>query len=186
MTVREIVTIPDPHLRKICDHVDVIDDEIRTLLDDMLETMYGADGIGLAASQIGVMKRVIVIHIRPRQEEAEAQAEEKETIYSDPLFIINPEIIWRSDAQRSEQEGCLSIPDIQEEVSRPDRVRFSFLDRNGKPCEMESSGILATCIQHEIDHLNGVLFIDYLSRLKRDRIWSRARKEHRRSSRESA
>ena len=158
MAIRPIISLPDPRLRQRSDPVARVDDEVRELMDDMLETMYDAPGVGLAAIQIGVPKRVVVIDTAKEGEE------------NRPLFLANPEIVWSSDETRVYQEGCLSIPDFLDDVERPERVRLRFLDRNGEPQEIEADGLLATALQHEVDHLNGVLFIDYLSRLKRERV----------------
>lgn len=158
MTIRPIVLLPDPRLRLVSEPVKTIDAEIQTLLDDMLETMYDANGIGLAAIQIGVPKRVVVIDLAKKEEEPA------------PQFFINPEVVWTSEEVSTYEEGCLSIPDYYNEVERPANVRVRYLDRNGKEQEIEAEGILATCLQHEIDHLNGALFIDYISKLKRDRV----------------
>lgn len=167
MAVRPILIIPDPKLRLVAEHVTNVDDAIRTLAHDMLETMYKAPGIGLAAPQIGVMKRVVVIDVAKRQDEDAAP---------DPMVLINPTVEWESDELSVYEEGCLSIPEFYEEVQRPAVVRVEYLDRDGNPKEIEADGILATCIQHEIDHLNGVLFIDHISRLKRARVMRRFEK----------
>lgn len=161
MPIRTIITLPDPRLRLRGAPVAAIDDGVRALMDDMLETMYAAPGIGLAALQIAVQKRVIVLDIAKRADEAAT---------ADPLCLANPEILWTSEELSTYEEGCLSIPEFFEEVRRPSRVRVGYLDRHGRPQEIEADGILATCLQHEIDHLNGVLFIDHISRLKRERI----------------
>lgn len=161
MAVRTIITLPDPRLRRVCAPVPAIDASIHALMDDMLETMYAAPGIGLAAIQIAVPKRVLVLDVAKREDENAAP---------DPLCIVNPEILWTSDERSAYQEGCLSIPEFFEEIERPARVRARYLDRDGRVQEIEADGLLATCLQHEIDHLNGILFIDHLSRLKRDRI----------------
>ncbi|WOJ90061.1 peptide deformylase [Methylocapsa polymorpha] len=161
MSIRTIITPPDPRLRLACAPVESVDDSIRALMDDMLETMYDAPGIGLAAIQIAVPKRVIVIDVAKRKDE-EASA--------DPICLANPEILWTSEELSSYEEGCLSVPEFYEEVFRPARVRVGYLDREGRRQEIEADDILATCLQHEIDHLNGILFIDHISRLKRDRI----------------
>jgi peptide deformylase len=160
MAIRPILIPPDPRLRLTCEPVAVVDDEIRKLMDDMLETMYDAPGIGLAAIQIGVTKRVIVIDVARRKEEDAPS----------PICLVNPVILWASEELSVYEEGCLSVPDYYDEVERPARVRVGYLDRDGKIQELEADGILATCVQHEIDHLNGVLFVDHLSRLKRDRV----------------
>nr|WP_232223232.1 peptide deformylase [Candidatus Paracaedibacter acanthamoebae] len=150
---------PDPRLRIKAKSIEKVDDEIRQLMDDMLETMYHDDGIGLAATQIGSDKRVIVIDLN-------SGTEEKPEVF----YMANPEILWRSEEKSSLQEGCLSVPETRAEISRPARIKIRYLDRNNKQIEMDANGIFATCVQHEIDHLNGVLFIDYLSRLKQDLI----------------
>ncbi|GAC1333659.1 MAG: peptide deformylase [Beijerinckiaceae bacterium] len=170
MAVRPILSLPDSRLRLKSDPVARVDDEVRRLMDDMLETMYDAPGVGLAAIQIGVPKRVVVIDTAKDEEEPR------------PLFLANPEIVWSSEAKRVYQEGCLSIPDFMEDVERPQWVRARFLDRDGKVQEIEADGLLATVLQHEVDHLNGVLFIDYLSRLKRERITKKFAKQARRDS----
>jgi peptide deformylase len=158
MTVRPIVKLPDPVLKKVSDPVERVDDELRGLVDDMLETMYDAPGIGLAAIQIGIPRRLLVIDLA------------KEDQPKDPHAFINPEIVWSSDDTSVYEEGCLSIPDVFYDVERPAEVKVRYLDRDGKQQEMDCSGLMATCIQHEIDHLNGVLFIDHLSRLKRSMV----------------
>jgi peptide deformylase len=167
MALRTILILPDPRLRLVGAPVAAVDDSIRALMGDMLETMYAAPGVGLAAIQIGVQQRVIVLDVAKRADEAAAP---------EPLFLANPEILWASEELSTCQEGCLSIPDVFEDVERPTRVRARYLDRDGRAQEIEADGILATCLQHEIDHLNGVLFIDHISRLKRDRIMRKFRK----------
>jgi peptide deformylase len=158
MAIRPIITLPDPVLRKKARPIERVDAELRRLMDDMLASMYDAPGIGLAAPQVGILRRLIVMD--PAKDEAPKT----------PVIMVNPEILTRSDELRTHEEGCLSIPEITAEVERPARTRVSYIDREGKPQEMELEGIWSTLIQHEIDHLNGVLFIDYLSRLKRDMI----------------
>ena len=158
MSKKKILTIPDPILRKISQPVKKVDKEIKNLMDDMLETMYNAPGIGLAAVQIGVRKRVIVIDLSKEKEKKK------------PIFIVNPEIVSKSDDLVSYEEGCLSIPNQFAEIERPAECQIKYIDYNGKKKEMKANGLLATCIQHEVDHLNGILFIDYLSKLKRDMI----------------
>ncbi len=157
MPTRPIICLPDPRLKLVSEPVAQVDDEVRALLDDMLETMYDAPGVGLAAIQIAVPRRVVVIDVAGKDDPPA------------PLFLVNPEITWASEELNVHEEGCLSIPDYYEDVTRPARVRARFLDRDGQQREIEADGLLATCIQHEIDHLNGVLFIDHLSRLKRER-----------------
>ena len=158
MTQRKIVIEPDPILREKSASLEKVDDEIRALLDDMLETMYAAPGIGLAAVQVGILKRLIVIDISKNEEK------------KNPLFLINPEIISRSKKTSIYEEGCLSLPGHFAEVERPAECQIKFVDYDGKEKELQANGLLATCIQHEVDHLNGVLFIDYLSKLKKDMI----------------
>ena len=155
MTVRPILTAPDPRLQAISTDVEKVDAEIRKLVDDMTESMYAADGIGLAAVQIGVPKRVLVIDL-----------DQKEGT-KNPIAYINPKIVWASDEMAVFEEGCLSVPEIWDDVERPARIKAEYLDRDGKAQTLEADGLLATCLQHEMDHLNGVLFIDHLSRLKR-------------------
>ena len=161
MARRPILVIPDSKLRQTAEPVTHVDDEVRTLVEDMFETMYKAPGIGLAAPQIGVMRRVVVLDVAKRRDE-EAAAE--------PMVLINPEITFESEETALHEEGCLSIPDFYEDVERPAVIRVDYLDREGRAQSVEAEGILAVCIQHEIDHLNGVLFIDHLSRLKRSRV----------------
>ena len=159
MSIRPIITLPDEKtLREVSKPVAHVDAEARKLWDDMLDTMYAAPGIGLAAIQIGVPRRLLVADLSKEGEEKK------------PLFIANPEIVWSSEAESDYEEGCLSIPEFYEMVTRPAEVKVRFLDRHGGPQEIHASGLLATCLQHEIDHLNGVLFVDYISRLKRERI----------------
>lgn len=158
MAVRDLVILPDAKLRLVSAQVETIDDTVRRLADDMLETQYKAPGIGLAAIQIGVPLRVITIDLA-REDEPKA-----------PLVLVNPEIIWASEETSVYEEGCLSIPEYYAEVTRPKVVRFRYLALDGEPREAEADGLLATCVQHEIDHLNGVLFIDHISRLKRERV----------------
>ncbi len=158
MALRDILILPDKRLRSVSKPVVEISDEIRTLVADMFETMYEAPGIGLAAIQVGVPSRVIVMDLSKREAEAE------------PRVFINPEITWSSEEKSLYEEGCLSIPDVHEDVERPTRIKIRYLDLEGKPHEEDAEGLFATCIQHEVDHLNGVLFIDHISKLKRERI----------------
>ncbi len=158
MSKRNIVIEPDPILRKKSSVLEKVNGEIRNLLDDMLQTMYEAPGIGLAAVQIGILKRIIVIDISKDKEEKK------------PLFLINPEITFRSKKTSVYEEGCLSLPGHFAEIERPAECHLNFIDYNGKRKELKAKGLLATFIQHEIDHLNGILFIDYLSKLKKDMI----------------
>jgi peptide deformylase len=168
MAIRPLVILPDPRLRLVSEPVAEITDEIRKLAEDMLETMYDAPGVGLAAIQIGVPRRVVTMDVSKTEDERQ------------PMVLINPEILWSSEEKRVYEEGCLSIPEYYEEVERPDRVRFRYTNLQGETIEQDADGLLATCIQHEIDHLNGILFIDYLSKLKRDRVMAKFRKAARR------
>src|ERR1700733_10590057 len=164
MALRDILVVPDPILKKVSARVDVVDDELRALMDDMLETMYAAPGIGMAAIQVGVPKRVIVMDLAREGEEPA------------PQYFVNPEILWASEETAPYEEGCLSVPEIYDEVERPAHVKLRYLNYQGEPVEEDAEGLYAVCIQHEMDHLNGVLFIDHLSRLKRHRAVSRVRK----------
>lgn len=167
MSVLPIVTIPDPILRKISDPVEQVDASVLKLMDDMLETMYAAPGIGLAAIQVGVPRRIVVID----------PADEGEP--KKPLFLINPEIVKLGSTTRPYEEGCLSIPDVRVEIERPETVTIRYVDRDGKEKELAADGLLATAIQHELDHLDGQLIIDFLSRLKRDMIIRKFKKTKR-------
>jgi len=164
MAIRNILHFPDPRLRQVASPVEVVDGEIRKLVDDMAETMYDAPGIGLAATQIDVHKRVIVIDVSRDR--------------SDLLVLINPEIVSGEGSQKLE-EGCLSVPGIYEKVTRQEKVRVRALDRNGKEFELDADELLAVCIQHEIDHLDGKVFVDYLSPLKQQRIDKKLQKQQR-------
>ena len=164
MTLRPILIHPDPRLKKLCPEVEAVDDAVRKLVDDMLETMYDAPGIGLAAPQIGVIRRLFVMDC------AEKDAPPQ------PLALVNPEILWASEEMRVHEEGCLSIPDVYEEIERPAKVRVRFLDREGAEREAEFEGVASTCVQHEIDHLDGKLFIDRLGAVKRSLITQKMKK----------
>ncbi len=155
---RNIIIEPDPILRKTCDALEKVDDNVRKLMEEMLETMYAAPGIGLAAIQIGILKRVVVIDISKDQEQ------------KSPLFLVNPEIIQKSKTTSVYEEGCLSLPGQFAEIERPAECFIKYIDFNGKQKELKADGLLSTCIQHEVDHLDGKLFIDYLSKLKKDMI----------------
>jgi peptide deformylase len=167
MAIHPILTIPEPVLRTKAKPIERVDAELRRLMDDMLETMYDAPGIGLAAPQIGVSRRLIVMD--PAKDEAPKT----------PLVMVNPEILSRSEEMRLHDEGCLSIPDFTAEIERPAKTRVAYIDREGKKNEVELEGIWSTLVQHEIDHLNGILFIDYLSRLKRDMVVRKFTKQKR-------
>jgi peptide deformylase len=158
MALRDILILPDKRLRLVSKPVAKIDASVRKLAEDMFETMYAAPGIGLAAIQVGEPKRLVVMDLAKKDEPQE------------PQVFVNPEIVWRSEERKVHEEGCLSIPEYYEEVERPAEVKVRYLDLEGKPHEVAAKGLLATCIQHEIDHLNGVLFIDHISKLKRDRV----------------
>ena len=158
MTIKPLILLPDPVLREVSKPVEQVNGSIKTLARDMFETMYEAPGIGLAAIQIGVPMRMVVIDLAKQDEPKQ------------PQVFINPEIVSRSDDRASYEEGCLSIPEYYADVERPASVRVKFIDGNGAQKELEAEGLLAVCLQHEIDHLNGVLFIDYISKLKRDMV----------------
>ena len=173
MALLPIVEVPDPRLRQISSPVEQVDDEVRALVADMFETMYAAPGIGLAAIQVGVPRRILVIDL---QEPANPEDPESKPV-KDPRVFINPEIVEHSDQDVPYTEGCLSVPDQYAEVDRPDRIRARWLDLDGNPRDEEITGLLATCLQHEMDHLNGILFIDHLSRLKREMILKKLAKQ---------
>jgi len=158
MALRDIIVLPDKRLRLKSKPVPRIDGDIRKLVEDMFETMYKAPGIGLAAIQVGVPVRLVVMDLSKKETETE------------PRVFVNPEILSPSEEKSTYEEGCLSIPDVHEDVERPARVKVKYLDLDGKAHEEDADGLFATCIQHEVDHLNGVLFIDHISKLKRDRI----------------
>jgi len=158
MAQLEILHYPDPRLRNRAQPVATVDAEVRRLVDDMFETMYAAPGVGLAAIQVGVAKRIVVIDLAEKDAPAE------------PRCFINPEVIWTSEDLATYEEGCLSVPDQYADVARPAEAKVNYLDRDGNPQEMHAHGILATCIQHEIDHLNGILFVDHLSSVRRSII----------------
>ena len=165
MTIQKILTEPDPILRKKCNPIASVDDNLRKLLKNMLETMYKAPGIGLAAIQIGILKRAVVIDISKEEEK------------KDPLFLINPEIIYRSNETSTYEEGCLSLPGQYAEIERPSKCHLRYIDFEGKARELKAEGLLSTCVQHEVDHLDGILFIDYLSKLKKTMIVKKLSKQ---------
>ena len=158
MALREIIILPDKRLRQVSEPVTRITAEVRALVDDMFETMYKAPGVGLAAIQVGVAKRIVTADTAKKDEP------------KNPQVFINPELVWSSDEKNTYEEGCLSIPEYYEEVERPTQVKVRFMDLDGKTQELEANGLLATVLQHEIDHTNGILFIDHISKLKRDRV----------------
>ena len=190
MAVRRILTIDNTAdlgiLKQVSRPVDTVDADVCALMDDMLETMYDAPGIGLAAVQIGDLRRVVVMDLgdgsapegaEAPEAEADAEAESEDTVrHANPRFFVNPEILWASDELYTYEEGCLSIPEYFDQVERPARVRVAYLNREGSRVEEEIEGLYAVCFQHELDHLNGVLFIDHLSRLRRDRAMSKVKK----------
>jgi peptide deformylase len=190
MAIRPLVILPDAQLRLVSTPVEEVTPEIRTLVADMFETMYDAPGIGLAAIQIGVPKRVVTLDVAKRAaseqeqdegaEDADGAQEKRDAQPRSPMAFINPQITWSSEERSVYEEGCLSIPEYYEEVERPAAVKVSYTDLDGKRQEIEADGLLATCLQHEIDHLNGVLFIDHLSRLKRERVTKRFAKQAKR------
>ncbi len=189
MSIKPIVLIPDPILRVQSKPVERVDDQLRSFLDDMLETMYEAPGIGLAAIQLGEPIQAITVDVSPRVTDDEDELEgapaaaKSQEARKTPLFMINPEIVWKSENPNVYEEGCLSIPEYYAEVERPDSCRVQYLDRDGKRQELEADGILSTCIQHEIDHLHGVLFVDYISKLKRDMVIKKFTKAAKQSGR---
>ena len=165
MGILNILHFPDPRLQRRAEPVQQVDASIRTLIDDMFATMYQAEGVGLAATQVNVLKRVVVIDVSSSADQ--------------PLVLVNPEILTLSDAKVNKSEGCLSVPGVNEKVQRASKIRFRALDAQGEAFEMEAEGLLAACVQHEIDHLNGKLFVDYLSGLRRKRIRQKAQKNQR-------
>jgi peptide deformylase len=174
MALLPILTAPDPRLKKKSLPVEKVDDDVRRLMDDMLETMHAAPGIGLAAPQVGILQRVIVLDI------------DREDLKTGPLFMANPEIVEASDDDATYEEGCLSVPEHYSDVARPAKVRVRFLDREGAARELDCEGLLATCIQHEIDHLDGILFIDHISALKRNMILRKLLKARKEKERDEA
>jgi peptide deformylase len=172
MAPRDIIKLPDPRLRLVSKPVAKIDDEVRKLVADMFETMYAAPGIGLAAIQVGVPQRVVTLDLAKKDEPKQ------------PQVIINPELLWTSEERSTYEEGCLSIPEFYEEVERPAQVKVRYTDLDGQVREVEANALLATCLQHEIDHLNGILFIDHISKLKRDRVTKKFAKAAKREAEE--
>lgn len=164
MALLDILTVPNPVLKQVSTPVPAVDDDLRRLMDDMLETMYAAPGIGLAAIQVGVPRQVIVMDLARQGEPPQ------------PRYFVNPEILWASEETAPYEEGCLSVPEVYDEVDRPARVKLRYLDYHGREVVEDAEGLFAVCIQHEMDHLKGVLFIDHLSRLKRERAVARVRK----------
>ena len=176
MTIRKILTEPNKILRKKSLKVENVDKDIQSLMDDMLETLYAAPGIGLAAIQVGVDKRVIVMDIsRSRNDIGRDKKEDKEQ--KNPMYFVNPEIVWKSEDKFTYEEGCLSVPNQFAEIDRPKQCNVKYLDYNGQPQELKADGLLSICIQHEIDHLEGILFIDYLSKLKKEMIIKKLSKQ---------
>lgn len=167
MAIIPIITAPDPRLKLIAKPVDKVDNSVRKFMDDLLETMYASQGIGLAATQVGDLRRILVLDVSQREGERK------------PMFIVNPEITWESDEENVYLEGCLSLPGQFADVARPKKVKIKFLDYDGNAQEIEADELLATCVQHEIDHLNGVVFVDHISSIKRDIIMRKLKKEKR-------
>jgi peptide deformylase len=165
MAIREILVVPNPVLKQVSARVETVTDELRALMDDMLETMYAAPGIGLAAIQVGVPQRVIVMDLARDGEEPQ------------PRHFVNPEILWASEDTAPYEEGCLSVPEIYDEVERPSQVKLKYLNYQGEEVVEDAEGLFAVCIQHEMDHLDGVLFIDHLSRLKREQAIKKVKKQ---------
>ena len=176
MALRKILTEPNKLLREKSLIVEKVDEDLQKLMDDMLETMYAAPGIGLAAIQIGVPKRVIVLDIGQR-DKSKSTNDEKQEERKNPMYFVNPEIISKSTNNSTYEEGCLSVPGQFAEIDRPDKCHIKYLDYYGQPKELVAEGMLATCIQHEIDHLEGILFIDYLSKLKKSMIVKKLTKQ---------
>jgi peptide deformylase len=174
MALREILILPDKRLRLVSEPVAKIDSTTRKLVEDMFETMYDAPGIGLAAIQIGESRRIVTLDLAKKDEPQQ------------PQVFINPELLWKSEALHTHEEGCLSIPDYYEDVERPAEIRLKYLDLAGKVQELDANGLLATALQHEIDHLNGVLFIDHISKLKRDRVIKKFAKAARQGGKRAA
>jgi peptide deformylase len=164
MALLPIIVAPDPRLKVRCEAVAEVTKELRVLMEDMLDTMYDAPGIGLAAPQVGVTKRIIVVDVAKGDDAP------------NPYLMVNPEITWHSDEPFEYEEGCLSLPEQYAKVTRPDAIRLTYLDKNGAHQELDANGILATCIQHEMDHLDGVLFVDHISKLRRDLIIRKLKK----------
>lgn len=164
MAKRDIIIAPDPQLKKVCAPVDVVDEETAALMNDMLETMYAAPGVGLAAPQVGVHKRIIVVDAARGDDPPK------------PYKIVNPEIVWSSEELKTHEEGCLSLPTYYEDVVRPDRIRVKYIDESNAQQELEADGLLSVVIQHEMDHLEGVLFVDHVSALKRNMILRKLKK----------
>ena len=199
MAIRKIIEVPDKRLKTISKPVAEVTDATRALMDDMLESMYAAVGIGLAAIQIGVPERVVVMDLKGKSDpdadllvEKGGLIEEGEADEDDPLanegprYFVNPEVVWTSEETNNYQEGCLSVPSFYDDVERPAQCRVRFLDYDGKPQEIDCDGLLATCIQHEIDHLNGIVFLDHLSRLKRQMVLKKMRKAEREKQADAA
>mgnify|MGYP005742844039 FL=1 len=180
MTIRPIIAVPDPRLKQVSKPVEAVTDDLRLLMDDMVETMHDAKGIGLAAIQVGVGKRVIVMDLSPSDSAEDGESEDRydlSELKDEPIrYFVNPEIVWTSEEMNNYQEGCLSVPGFYDDVERPQACKVTYLDYQGEPQELNCDGLLATCIQHEMDHLNGVVFLDHLSRLKRDMIVKKLRK----------
>jgi len=179
MTIQKILTVPNKILREKSLRVENVDKDIQRLMDDMLETLYAAPGIGLAAIQVGVAKRVIVMDISRSRNDIGRDKDDinKNKEPKNPMYFVNPEIVWKSEDKFTYEEGCLSVPNQFAEIDRPKQCHVKYLDYNGQPQELKADGLLSTCIQHEIDHLEGILFIDYLSKLKKEMIIKKLSKQ---------
>ncbi|HJP68902.1 MAG TPA: peptide deformylase [Sphingomicrobium sp.] len=182
MSIRRIFETPDPVLRQISKPVETFDDELKTLVADMFETMYDAPGIGLAAVQVGEPIRLLVIDLQEPKDPDDPES----AVVRSPKVFVNPEVLWHSDNEVPYTEGCLSVPEQYAEVMRPDKIRARWQDEHGKVYEEEIEGLLAVCLQHEMDHLNGILFIDHLSRLKRDMVLKKLAKWRKENQKKAA
>ena len=180
MKILPIITLPDPRLKKKSESIEIVTDEIKTLMDNMLQTMYQAPGIGLAAPQVGINKKIIVMDVSPRPELKRYQKEkngEKTKSKPNPLQMVNPEITWLSNEKESGQEGCLSIPGFMEDITRSKECEVRYINKNNESQKLKARGLLARCIQHEVDHINGILFIDHISQIKKDIILRKLKKK---------
>ena len=178
----KIITLPNPILKRKSKTIEKVDSEVKKIMNEMLKTMYKAPGIGLAAPQVGINKRIIVMDVSPRpglKRYQEEKDKEKQVVKPNPIQMANPEITWISEKKETDQEGCLSIPNFMGDVTRPSSCKVKYLDKNGESKELHAEGLLARCIQHEVDHINGILFIDHLSKIKKDMILRKIKKQQR-------
>ena len=176
----KIITLPNPILKRKSKTIEKVDSEVKKIMNEMLKTMYKAPGIGLAAPQVGINKRIIVMDVSPRpglKRYQEEKDKEKQVVNPNPIQMANPEITWISEKKETDQEGCLSIPNFMGDVTRPSSCKVKYLDKNGESKELHAEGLLARCIQHEVDHINGILFIDHLSKIKKDMILRKIKKQ---------